>query len=133
MIFDGVCNLCSFGVRLVLKYDRDGVFDFAFAQGPVGAELKNRIGMPPSLDTVTVADGERYYIKSEAALYVARRLPFPWPVLGVFRFVPLSWRDRFYDLVARNRYRWFGKRPACMRPPRDADRRFLDIGAGGSI
>jgi predicted DCC family thiol-disulfide oxidoreductase YuxK len=125
-----VCNICSFGVRLVLRYDRYGVFDFAFAQGAVGSELKARVGMPPSLDTVTVIDGDKHYIKSDAALYVVRRLPFPWPILGVFRFVPRAWRDWLYDLVARNRYRWFGRREVCMRPPRDVDRRFLDITSG---
>jgi predicted DCC family thiol-disulfide oxidoreductase YuxK len=133
LIFDGVCNICSFGVRLVLKHDRGGVFDFAFAQGPVGAELKSRFGLPPSLETITVVDDDRVYIKSEAALYVARRLPFPWTLFGIFRIVPRSCRDWAYDLVARNRYRWFGRRDACMTPPRNADRRFLDTPPRGSI
>ena len=67
MIFDGVCKICSFGVATVLKHDRDGVFDFAFAQGTHGAALKRAHGMDESLDTVTVIVGARVYIKSDAA------------------------------------------------------------------
>lgn len=126
LIFDGVCNICSLGVRIVLRHDRAGAFDFAFAQGPVGAALKRRHGMPDNLETVTVVDGARVYVKSDAALYVARRLPFPWPLLGLLRLLPRAWRDRLYDLVARNRYDWFGRRDACFQPPPAAAQRFLD-------
>jgi predicted DCC family thiol-disulfide oxidoreductase YuxK len=126
LIFDGVCNICSFGVAIVLKRDRAGVFDFAFAQGAVGGALKRAHGMDESLDTVTVVDGTRVYIKSDAALYVARRLPFPWPLLGVFAILPRSWRDGLYNIVARNRYNWFGKKTVCYVPPPSALARFLD-------
>jgi predicted DCC family thiol-disulfide oxidoreductase YuxK len=126
LIFDGVCNICSFGVRVVLRHDRAGVFDFAFAQGPVGGALKRRHGLSPSLDTVTVVDGDTVHVKSDAALYVAERLPYPWRLLHILRVLPRSWRDRLYDIVARNRYRWFGKRAACLAPPPEAAARFLD-------
>ncbi len=126
LIFDGVCNICSFGVEIVLKNDRDGVFDFAFAQGAHGGALKRAHGMTEALDTVTVVDGERVYIKSDAALYVAGRLPFPWPLLQCFAIVPRAWRDRLYNIVARNRYKWFGQKSACYVPPPDALARFLD-------
>lgn len=126
LIFDGVCNICSFGVQIVLRYDRGRAFDFAFAQGAVGGALKRKHGLPPSLDTVTVVDGDAVYIKSDAALYVARRLPYPWRMLHVMRALPRSWRDRLYDIVARNHYRWFGKRDSCLMPPPEAAARFLD-------
>ena len=126
LIFDGVCNICSFGVEIVLKNDRDGVFDFAFAQGAHGGALKRAHGMTEALDTVTVVDGERVYIKSDAALYVAGRLPFPWPLLRCLAIVPRAWRDRLYNVVARNRYKWFGQKSACYVPPQDALARFLD-------
>jgi predicted DCC family thiol-disulfide oxidoreductase YuxK len=126
LIFDGVCNICSFGVEIVLKNDRDGVFDFAFAQGAQGGALKRAHGMSEALDTVTVIDGERVYVKSDAALYVAGRLPFPWPLLRCLAILPRAWRDRLYDVVARNRYRWFGRKSACYVPPPDRLARFLD-------
>ena len=126
LIFDGVCNICGFGVEIVLKNDRDGVFDFAFAQGAHGGALKRAHGMTEALDTVTVVDGERVYIKSDAALYVAGRLPFPWPLLRCLAIVPRAWRDRLYNVVARNRYKWFGQKSACYVPPQDALARFLD-------
>jgi predicted DCC family thiol-disulfide oxidoreductase YuxK len=110
----------------VLKRDRAGVFDFAFAQGAVGRALKRAHGMDESLDTVTVVDGDRVYIKSDAALYVAQHLPFPWPLLRIFAILPRSWRDVLYNIVARNRYNWFGKKTACYAPPADALARFLD-------
>jgi predicted DCC family thiol-disulfide oxidoreductase YuxK len=126
LIFDGVCNICSFGVGVVLKYDRDGVFDFAFAQGARGGALKRAHGMTEALDTVTVVDGDRVYIKSDAALYVASRLPFPWPLLRCLAIVPRAWRDGLYNIVARNRYKWFGQKSTCYAPPPDALARFLD-------
>lgn len=126
LIFDGVCNICSFGVEIVLKNDRDGVFDFAFAQGARGGALKRAHGMTEALDTVTVVAGDRVYIKSDAALYVARRLPFPWPLFGAFAILPRGWRDALYNIVARNRYNWFGKKSACYVPPPGALARFLD-------
>lgn len=126
LIFDGVCNICSFGVRIVLRHDRDRIFDFAFAQGETGSALKRRHGLAPSLDTVTVVDGDAVYIKSDAALYVAGRLPYPWRLLRILQVLPRPWRDRVYDIVARNRYRWFGRRDVCLAPPPDATTRFLD-------
>jgi predicted DCC family thiol-disulfide oxidoreductase YuxK len=126
LVFDGVCNICSFGVRIVLRHDRDGAFDFAFAQGPVGGALKRRHGIGESLDTVAVVAGDAVFVKSDAALYVLARLPAPWRWLRVLRALPRPLRDRLYDIVARNRYRWFGRRDACLPPPPGAASRFLD-------
>ena len=126
LIFDGVCNICSFGVQIVLKYDRAGLFDFAFAQGQLGGALKRKFGLSESLDTIAVVDGDQIYIKSDAALYVLDRLPGPWRVFRVLRVVPRDARDRLYDIVAHYRYAWFGKRDRCLAPPPGAMQRFLD-------
>lgn len=127
LIFDGVCNICSFGVKIVLRADKHGVFRFAFGQGEHGSALKTRYGLPKGdLENVTLIDGGRCYQKSDAVLEVVRRLPFPWPLLGVFRIVPKFLRDPLYSLVARNRYRWFGVRQSCFAPSAEHRARFID-------
>lgn len=127
LVFDGVCNLCSFGVRIVLRADRDGVFRFAFGQGETGGALKRAYGLPKGdLENVALIEDGRCYTKSDAVLEVARRLPLPWKLLLAFRIVPKALRDPLYSLVARNRYRWFGRRQDCFAPPPQHRARFLD-------
>ena len=127
IVFDGVCNICSFGVQKVLKHDRDGIFRFAFAQGPVGSALKTQYGLTPGdLENVALIADAQCYTKSTAALKVLDRLPGPWRVMRAFWLVPRPIRDFLYSIVARNRYRWFGKRDACMVPSAEQRCRFLD-------
>ncbi len=127
LVFDGVCNICSFGVRIVLRADRDGVFRFAFGQGETGSALKQAYGLPEGdLENVVLIEDGRCYTKSDAVLEVARRLPLPWKLLLAFRIVPRALRDPFYSLVARNRYRWFGRRQDCFTPSPQHRARFLD-------
>jgi predicted DCC family thiol-disulfide oxidoreductase YuxK len=127
LIFDGVCNICAFGVGIVLRHDRDGVFRFAFAQGPVGSALKKRYGLPDGdLETVALVEGGQCYVKSTAALRVLARLPWPWRLGVVFRVLPRALRDFLYTRVARNRYRWFGQKESCFLPPPHVRDRFLD-------
>lgn len=127
LVFDGVCNICSFGVGIVLRADRDGVFRFAFGQGEKGSALKAAYGLPKGdLETVALIENGRCHTKSDAVLEVARRLPWPWKLLLVFRIVPKVLRDPLYSLVARNRYRWFGQRTSCFTPLPEHRSRFLD-------
>ncbi len=127
LIFDGVCNICSFGVGIVLRADSKGVFRFAFGQGERGAVLKEAYGLPKGdLESVTLIENGRCYSKSDAVIEVVRRLPFPWPLLAVFKIVPKFLRDPLYSLVARNRYRWFGKRETCFMPAPEHLSRFVD-------
>ena len=127
LIFDGLCNICGFGVQKVLRYDRAGIFRFAFAQGPVGHRLKAQYGLTPGdLENVAlIADGQ-CYVKSTAALKVLDRLPGPWRMMRVLWLVPRPIRDFFYGLIARNRYRLFGKRKACLTPTPQQRALFLD-------
>jgi predicted DCC family thiol-disulfide oxidoreductase YuxK len=127
LIFDGVCNICSFGVQTMLRADKRGIFRFAFGQGEKGSALKAAYGLPPGdLESVALIDSGRCYSKSDAVLEVVRRLPFPWPLLGIFRIVPKFLRDPLYSLVARNRYRWFGRRQSCFMPAPEHRARFVD-------
>lgn len=127
LLFDGVCNLCNGAVAFVIRRDARARFRFAPLQSPAADALLaslgvSRAGLPDSF--VLVEDG-RVHLRSTAALRVARGLRFPWPLLGVLLVVPRFLRDPLYDFVARNRYRWFGKRDECMVPTAELQARFL--------
>ena len=126
VLFDGVCNLCNASVQFVMPRDPAGYFQFA----ALGSEPANRLlrgihveGVLP--DTVVLIEDGRLFTRSDAALRIARRLTFPWPLLWAFVVVPRGVRDVVYDLVARHRYRWFGKRESCMIPAPGYVARFL--------
>jgi predicted DCC family thiol-disulfide oxidoreductase YuxK len=129
ILFDGLCNLCAGSVRFVLERDPAGVFDFASLQTDAARALLSESGAPPDLpDSVVLVDGDGIHVRSEAALRIAARLRTPWPLLSVFRILPRALRDAAYDFVARHRYRWFGKRDACLVPTPALRARFLDAG-----
>ena len=113
ILFDGVCILCSRGCRFVSKRDRRGYFHFVPIQLVEGRPLAEQLGIDPDHPGSGLA-----YVKSEAVLRIARALP-RWQWTWVFHFIPRVIRDAIYDLVARNRYRWFGRRDACILPNSD--------------
>lgn len=128
VLFDGVCNLCSGSVRFILERDPDAYFRFASIQSDAGVELmrKHDIALPegdPS-SIVVVEDG-RAYQRSTAALRIVKHLKMPWKLLYGFVVFPRFLRDAVYDFVARNRYRWFGKKDVCMVPTPELRARFL--------
>ncbi len=126
VIFDGACNFCNSSVNFVLRHDRRGRFVFAANQSEAGAGHLRRFGIDPSsVQSVFVVEGDRIWTKSAAAFRMARGLAFPWNLLAVGGIVPARIADAVYDLIARNRYRWFGRSEAC-RIPTEAERsRFL--------
>lgn len=126
VLFDGVCNFCNRSVNWIIRRDKRGFFRFAPLQSDVGAELQKRYGLDPSaLDTLVLVKGECVYTKSTAALRIVRRLRSRWRMLYAFIAVPRPVRDFAYDLFARRRYRWFGKREECMVPSAEVRERFL--------
>jgi predicted DCC family thiol-disulfide oxidoreductase YuxK len=127
IIFDGVCNLCSGLVRFLLERDPRGEFLLTSYQSPAGRRLLKRFGVDPeTVATVYLVEGGRLHARSAALLRVARRLPFPWKLAAALVLVPRPWRDRLYDWIARNRYRWFGKRDTCRVPTAAERARFLE-------
>ncbi len=120
VIFDGLCNLCSNSVRFIIRHDRQGVLKFAAAQLATGRALLIQYGMnPQQLETFVLVKAGRVYVRSNAALQIAAERDGPWPALRVLCVIPRPLRDSLYSLVARNRYRWFGKQDRCMIPTDD--------------
>jgi predicted DCC family thiol-disulfide oxidoreductase YuxK len=119
ILFDGVCVLCSRGCRFVSKRDRRGYFRFVPIQLAEGRPLAEQLGIDPDHpDSFAFLASGQVYVKSEAVLRIARELP-RWQWTWIFQFIPRVIRDAIYDLVARNRYRWFGRRDACILPNSD--------------
>ena len=125
LLFDGVCTLCNGFVRFVIDRDPAGRFQFA----PLQSDAARRVlgsAPQPLPDSLVLVENGRLFMRSSAALRVARGLRFPWPLAYVFVAVPRPVRDWMYDAVARNRYRWFGRRDVCMVPTPELRARFLD-------
>jgi len=126
IVFDGVCALCSGWVRFLLRHDRRGVFRFAAMQDAGGRGLLVAHGIDPD-DPVSflLVDGPQGWHDSDGVLEVLRRLGGVWRVATVLRIIPQRPRDAAYRFLARNRYRVFGRRDSCMRPPAGTRKRFL--------
>lgn len=133
LLFDGVCNLCNRSVQFIIRHDPDGVFRFAPLQSDVGTELLQECGLSADhLDSLVLVEGDDYYTKSDAALRAAKHLGGVLRLGWSLRFVPKLLRDGVYDVIADNRYDWFGKRDQCMMPTPDIEARFLAGGPGST-
>lgn len=117
IVFDAACVLCSANAQFVLRHDRRGHFRLASMQSEAGANLYDKFGIDPAdPETMIVVEGERALRDSDAVLAVYRGLGWPWRAAGVLALVPRGLRDPVYRLVARNRYRLFGRRETCWVP-----------------
>lgn len=127
--FDGHCVLCSAFVAFCLACDPAGHLKFASTQSALGRRVLGTLGLPDgTLDrTILLLDGDRAYMRSAAALRALHYLRGPIRLLQPLRLIPAFLRDPVYDLVARNRYRWFGRRPACFVPTAATRGRFIDL------
>lgn len=126
IFFDGICNFCNHSVQFILKRDPKGLFKFASLQGDTAKILLKKNGLHKELNSFVLIENERIFIKSNAALRVCRNLEGPWKLLSIFHIIPRFIRDFLYDIVAVNRYKWFGKNASCMLPPPEWKNRFLD-------
>lgn len=128
VLFDGVCNLCNNAVQRIIKHDKKDVFRFASLQSDIGKKLVEERGMDPEeLDSIILIEpGVAYYRKSTAALEISRELSGGYSLLKNFLFIPEAFRDGIYDLIANNRYKWFGKKEQCMIPTPELKAKFLD-------
>lgn len=125
VVFDGACNLCAHSVRFILTHEAGPTLAFVPLQSPYGAKLMGEFGFDPAdASTFILIAGGRAHVKSDAAIRVSAYLRWPWKLLAAIRIIPRPIRDRAYDLVARNRIRWFGSVDACMLPTPETRARF---------
>jgi predicted DCC family thiol-disulfide oxidoreductase YuxK len=129
ILFDGVCNLCNSSVLYVIKRDKKNKFLFAPLQSEVGKQIIHNFDINTSqVDSIILYNPEKEKIdyKSTAALKVASQLGFPTNILATFLIIPSFIRNWVYDFIAKNRYKWYGKKDACMIPTPELKSKFLE-------
>lgn len=126
ILFDGVCNLCNGAVTFTIKRDKKNIFRFAALQSEIGQQLISKFNIDTSkVDSIILIDDEKQYEKSSAALHIAKQLSGAYPLLFGFMIVPKFIRNAVYDYIAKNRYKWFGKKEICMIPTAELKAKFL--------
>ncbi|GAL70993.1 thiol-disulfide oxidoreductase DCC family protein [Jejuia pallidilutea] len=128
IVFDGVCNLCNASVQYVIKRDKNNKFLFAPLQSKIGEKIIKAYNINTAkVDSILLFNPKTgIYSKSTAALKIASKLSFPTNILTIFLIVPAFIRNWVYDFIAKNRYKWYGKKEACMIPTPDLKKKFLD-------
>ncbi|MEL7269469.1 MAG: thiol-disulfide oxidoreductase DCC family protein [Bacteroidota bacterium] len=127
ILFDGVCNLCNGAIQFVIKRDKKDTFRYAALQSDIGLQLMQERGIDPcKMDSIILIEpGVAYFTKSDAALRIGQDFGGLWKILALFTWVPRPIRDGIYDIIAKNRYRWFGRKDVCMIPTPELQAKFL--------
>lgn len=127
ILFDGICNLCNNAINFVIKRDSINRFVFASLQSKSGKQLIKKYQIDVlKIDSIILIEKNTAYTKSTAALKISKSLSRLWPVLYIFKIIPVFIRDWIYDYVAKNRYDWYGKKDSCMIPTSAIKAKFLD-------
>lgn len=127
ILFDGVCNLCNGAVQFVIRRDKKKYFTFASLQSEEGQRLLKKFDLPSTdFNSFVLIENDKSFTRSAAALKVSKKLNGLWPGLYGFMIVPKFIRDGVYNWIAKNRYKWFGKKDACMIPTQELKARFLN-------
>lgn len=135
LLFDGVCNLCDRSVQFVIHHDPEGKFKFAALQSGYAARIlkdypevgqRNNAGPDPDWGSIVFILNGKAYTRSKAVLKIMGALGFPWKLATVFYILPRAFRDKLYNFIAKNRYRWYGKKDHCMVPTPELSDRFMD-------
>lgn len=126
LLFDGVCNLCDGLVQYVIKHDKKDIFRFDSLQSENGMAILKHLGVDPEkMDSMVVyVPGKAYYVQSDAALEIGKHVGWKIPAV-LAQVFPKSLRDAVYRYVARNRYKWYGKKDQCMLPTPEIRAKFL--------
>jgi predicted DCC family thiol-disulfide oxidoreductase YuxK len=127
ILFDGVCNMCESSVQFIIKHDKKDVFRFIAIQSDLGQKIIKHIGIDTSkTDSIILYEpGISYHYKAEAALFIAQDLSGIYSLLGYLNFIPNLIKNTVYDYIAKNRYKWYGKKEACSIPTPELRSKFL--------
>lgn len=125
LFYDGDCGFCQKSIQFVLKYERKPTFKFASLQGDLAAKLLP-INLTQNLDSVVVYHDGEFLTESSAVLFIAKNLKIPFLFLFVFKVIPVPIRDYFYQIVARNRYKFTESGNVCKKPEENDRKLFLD-------
>lgn len=128
ILFDGVCNLCNRAVQFIIKKDKTDLYRFAALQSDVGKSLTSERNIDTQkVDSIILIEpGKAYYTKASAALRIGKKFGGLWGALAIFEWVPPVISNWVYDRVAKNRYRWFGRKDHCMIPDPELKAKFLE-------
>jgi predicted DCC family thiol-disulfide oxidoreductase YuxK len=129
ILFDGVCNLCNNSVLFIIKRDKKNQFLFAPLQSNIGKTIIREFSIDTEkIDSILLYQPikNKLHYKSTAALKIAQSLKFPINLMAIFFVIPNIIRDWVYEYIAKNRYKWFGKKDACMIPTPALKAKFLD-------
>ncbi len=126
VLFDGVCNYCNDKINFIIKNDKQDVFRFVALQSEMGQKIIKYLGINSSIDSIVLYEPDyAYFIKSEAVFRIIKHLSSSVKLLLFFNFIPTSIKNLFYDLIAKNRYNWYGKKENCMIPTDEVKRKFI--------
>lgn len=128
ILFDGVCNLCDSAVQMIIKHDTKDVFRFVALQSDLGQQIIKHLGIDTQkTDSIILYQpGFAYYYKSEAVLEIARDLGGIFNLGTLFSILPTSFNNFLYDYIAKNRYKWYGKKEICLVPTKELQAKFLE-------
>ena len=126
ILFDGLCNLCNEAVQFTIERDKQNLFRFASLQSDYATEKIAPFNIvPQNLESFILLEDDKVYLRSTAALRVAKKLSGLWPLLYGFIIVPRFIRDAVYNYIAKNRYKWFGKQESCWVPTPELKSKFI--------
>jgi predicted DCC family thiol-disulfide oxidoreductase YuxK len=125
ILFDGECNFCDRSVQFIIKRDKQALYKFASIQSDVGQLILKKHNVPKNIDSLILIEHTVCFYKSTAALRICKNLNGGWKFLSNLLIFPKPIRDYCYDVIAKNRYRWFGKKDHCILPSPEVKKRFL--------
>ncbi|MBS1754644.1 MAG: thiol-disulfide oxidoreductase DCC family protein [Ferruginibacter sp.] len=127
ILFDGVCNFCNSAVNFIIRRNKNANIFFTAMQSQTGQKILQQYGLPVNdMQSFVLIENGKAYKQSTAALRICRHLKGLWPLCYGFIIVPAFIRNAVYNWIAKNRYKWFGKRQQCMIPTPEVKARFLN-------